>query len=638
MRLRRALTLLTASLAAALGAAPGASAVYFPAQAIDGPSAEILQFGGIDVAPDGTGALAYSKQVGGQSHVFASVLTNGVWAPAQRIDGATPSGTPRVAATGGGRVVIVYVTDTGADTRVDSVIKPSSAAGFGAPAPAIDPAGATTLANPAIDVNATGVAYAIASDTTAVDQIVGARLTGAAWTPIASMNQDPTKNAANQGNGPESAIGVDGAGNGVVFFNQEDGGGNRDAWIRRLTGTSIGAAIRWDVPTFQGANKVTGDVNAIMLDLAVAADGSAVAVGREDFLVGASNRARAIGRRLTGNALGPAQAVDGLSFPLAQPDGGENPEVALAPNGVGLTAANRQITNAVTAGRVAPSGFSPATPLFSETAAQKGGPPSVAVAANGSGLIAFSRSGVNDVVARRYSGSAFESLAAISNPAFGAASGLSGDGNVAADAIGDTAVGFVQGAAATTRIVVGGFDAPPSAPVGTTTEKPRRDDTPTLRWRAGSDPWGGVKSYRVIVDGKQVGTTTGLSFTTRKLSSKSHSWSVQAVDQRGQATSSAARKLRVDRRKPVVALRFKGARLVGRKVKAIVRARDRGGAGIKRITVRFGDRKQKSKTRRIKRSNAFAHRYRKAKRFTVTATVVDKAGNRKTVKKKLRIQ
>jgi hypothetical protein len=641
MRLRTALTLLTASLAAVLGAAPTASAGFFPAQAIDGPSADILQFGGIDVAADGTGALVYVKKVGGQEHIFASTLSNGAWSAPQRVDAgaALPSGSPRVAAANGGRVAIVYVGNVGGDNVLSGVVKPSSGVGYGAPTPVLDPAGgATPLLNPAIDMNVAGIAYAIVSDRTAVPQIVGARLAGGTWTPIASMNQDPTKNAADQGNGPESAIGVDGAGNGVVFFNQVDAGADRDGWLRRLTGTAIGPAIQWDVATFQGASKAAGDVNSIMLDLAVAVDGSAVAVGREDFFQGMSMRARAIGRRLTGNALGPAQAIDGLSFPLAQPDGGENPEVALAPNGVGLTAANRQLTNAVTAGRVTPSGFSPATPLFSETAAQKGGPPSVAAAANGGGLVAFHRGGVNDIVARRYSGSAFEPLATISNPAFGAASGLSNDGAMAADAIGDTAVGFVQGAAATTRIVVGGFDAPPSAPVGRSTQKPRRDNTPTLRWRAGSDPWGGIKSYRVVVDGKQMGTTSGLALTTRKLSSKTHTWSVQAVDQRGQATSSATRKLRVDRRRPTVILRFKGQRLVGKKVKVIVRARDKGGAGIKRITVKFGDRRKKSKTRRIKRSNAFAHRYRKAKRFTVTATVIDRAGNRRTVKKKLRIE
>jgi hypothetical protein len=375
-----------------------------------------------------------------------------------------------------------------------------------------------------------------------------------------------------------------------------------------------------------------------MLDLAVAADGSAVTVGREDFVDGASNRARAISRRLTGNTLGLPEAVDGLAFPLAQPDGGENPEVDLAADGTGLAAANRQLTNGVTGVRSTPSQLGPPMLLLPTDSAEKGGPPSVAAAGNGTGLVAFDRGGLNDVVARRSSGTAFEQLTVISNPAFGAAGGLtSHGGHSSADDNGDAAVGFVQGAAADTRVVVAGFDAPPSAPVGTTTERFRRDDTPTLRWRAASDPWGGIASYRVFVDGKPVGTTTGLSFTTRKLSSRTHGWYVQAVDRLGQVAQSPTRKLRVDRRKPVAKLRFGHARLVGARVKVIVRARDKGGAGLRRVSVKFGDGKRKAKTRRVKRKTTFVHRYRKARRFTVRATVVDRAGNKRKVERRLTI-
>jgi len=636
MRPRLALALITASLTALAGA-QSVHAAFFPAQAIDGPSVDVVSFGGIDVAADGTGAVAYVKKTGGDNHVFAATLANGVWSAPQRVDvGSTEaSHLPRVAVGNGGRVAIVYIQEKpGADLSLAAVVKPSSGAPFGAPTPLLDPAGGTGLDDPAVDMNPAGVAYAVVTDSTAVDQVVGFRLAGNAWAPLASsLNQDATKDAANQGNGPESAIAVDGAGNGVAFFNQVDGGGGRNGWVRRVNGVTPGAPIQWDVPTFQGAAKASGDIHAIMLDLDVAADGTAVAIGREDFVDGAFNRPRAIARRLTGNTLGPALAADGLTFPLAVPDGGEHPRVDLAANGNGLVSADRQLTNGATGGLISPSGISGLTNL-NTAGTEDYQQPKPAYGDNGTGLVAAGRAVSSDVVARRWNGSAFEAQTVVSNPAFGTAT-WSFQKQTGASSAGDVAVGFVQGAAATTRIVVGGFDSPPTAPTGTTSEKLMRDATPTLSWTAASDLWGGVESYRLIVDGKQVGTATGLSFTTPKLASKTHSWSVQAVDRRGQATAGATRALRIDVRKPKASIRFKGVKRVGRKVKVIVTARD--ASGIKRITVKFGDRKQKSKTRRIKRKSTFAHRYKQAKRFTVRATVVDKAGNRKTVRKKLRI-
>jgi hypothetical protein len=214
MRLRRTLALLIASLAAALGGATGAEAVYFPAQPIDGPSADISSFGGIAVAPDGTGALVYLKKDGGQDHVFVSTLSNGAWSAPQRVDvgAALPSETPRVAVGNGGRAVVVYVGGVGGDEALMSALKPAGG-GFGAPTPIYDPAGATALTSPAVDMNAGGVAYAIVTDLTGVDQVFGTRLEGAAWTQIpTSLNQDPTLLAEPSSNGPDSAVGVDGSG------------------------------------------------------------------------------------------------------------------------------------------------------------------------------------------------------------------------------------------------------------------------------------------------------------------------------------------------------------------------------------------------------------------------------------------
>jgi hypothetical protein len=55
---------LAAVLLAAVGARP-ARAVILPATTIDGPSPDIVGFGGVAMAEDGTGGLAFLERVDG---------------------------------------------------------------------------------------------------------------------------------------------------------------------------------------------------------------------------------------------------------------------------------------------------------------------------------------------------------------------------------------------------------------------------------------------------------------------------------------------------------------------------------------------------------------------------------------------
>jgi hypothetical protein len=54
-----------------------ARAVILPAQTIDGPSEEIVGFGDVAMAEDGTGGLVYLKRVDGVAHVFVSRYIEG---------------------------------------------------------------------------------------------------------------------------------------------------------------------------------------------------------------------------------------------------------------------------------------------------------------------------------------------------------------------------------------------------------------------------------------------------------------------------------------------------------------------------------------------------------------------------------
>src|SRR4051812_5085820 len=77
----------------ALAAAPGlASAGWFPATPVDGPSPDITKLGGVDLARDGTGGLVYLKQVDGAPHVFLSRFNGGQFRPPERVDNGLAAG------------------------------------------------------------------------------------------------------------------------------------------------------------------------------------------------------------------------------------------------------------------------------------------------------------------------------------------------------------------------------------------------------------------------------------------------------------------------------------------------------------------------------------------------------------------
>src|SRR5687767_1389515 len=108
----RRLLILTSLLAAhAVLAATPAHAALFPGDAIDGPSADIRALGDLDLARDGTGALAYVKRLDGIDHIAVALFAGGVFHPAERIDAALPeaSSQPVIGAADGGRLVVVFV-------------------------------------------------------------------------------------------------------------------------------------------------------------------------------------------------------------------------------------------------------------------------------------------------------------------------------------------------------------------------------------------------------------------------------------------------------------------------------------------------------------------------------------------------
>ena len=102
-----------------------------PPAVLDGPNASIVSLGGVAVARDGTGGVAYLKQVGGIAHVFVSALTGGTFASPTEFDAGLPdaSSQPVIAAGNAGLLVVAFVNDG----NLYAVTRGSAAGAFGAP-------------------------------------------------------------------------------------------------------------------------------------------------------------------------------------------------------------------------------------------------------------------------------------------------------------------------------------------------------------------------------------------------------------------------------------------------------------------------------------------------------------------------
>ena len=86
--------------------------MILPATTIDGPSEDIVGFGGVAMAEDGTGGLVYLKRVDGVPHVFVSRYVEGHWLTPIRVDTEEPfaASWPRIGAAEGGELIVVWAT------------------------------------------------------------------------------------------------------------------------------------------------------------------------------------------------------------------------------------------------------------------------------------------------------------------------------------------------------------------------------------------------------------------------------------------------------------------------------------------------------------------------------------------------
>lgn len=468
----RALKLgLPATVALALAVAAPAPAAPTIAT-LDGPSADVRVAGGIDVAADGTGALAYVKADGGADHVFVSRLAAGTWSAPQRVDvaPALAARDAKVAAYPGGGVVVTWLHGAG-DGHLRSAISTAT----GQPFVLADVVDLAVVKAYDLDVAADGTGYV---SFTEGFNVRAARLSGGTWTqiggatavdPAGILDRTAGEEAADPGGQNESDVAAY-PGGAVMVWSETDGVGKRDVIARRLTGASAGAAQELSVATLDGQPR--GGL-ADMPDVAAAPDGTAWAAFRHPVLYGMTERARIVARRIAADGtLGDPQLVDG--FTGTPTEGAEFPAIDLSPSGSqGLLSTPRQLTFHTFGSRLTGGSWAPGTQV-SAGSPTAGAPGAVAVGDQGFGVLAYPR----------VEGAA-ESVEAVSGGGVLAqpSERLSIDGageivandtetvTAAADATGTTHVLFAQGAAASRRIVVATVPAPapPPPPASTPT-------------------------------------------------------------------------------------------------------------------------------------------------------------------------
>jgi PKD domain len=586
--------------AAAGAAVPGK---YFAGEPVDGPSADIQSLGDLDVARDGTGALAYVKRVGGIDHVFVSRLINGAFQAPEQIDaGLGGAGSqPTVAASDGGRLVVAFASGGG----VFSAVRPAGAPGFAA-LQQISAAGA----DPDIEMSINGVAYLTWASN---GDVLTARLerNGVSFNGVPGVLDINQAATAGTGTGrPKVAVAADGVAT-VVW------GESGHVYARRIFELRLSTAPQ---------------------DLGDGADSPEIAAEDDSSFAWVTFRQNgiAVGRRLLGSQFDPPVPIG--------PEAADSVHLAMNGRGVGYAAIGGAATDGAYGAVLKDDLFNAGLVIGGGWNVAPIGAP--AVAENGDGLVAFQQgdaSGGRSVNARPYDYVPASRAVTppgedvpLSNPALGptdAARGLL----AGADRAGDIVVAFVQGVGAGSQIVAAGFDRAPGSFRGNTTSKFRKFARPPLKWGPAFELWGPI-TYTVLIDDSPVGQTTSTGITVPTVVKDGlHRWRVVATDRRGQTSATPSRNIRIDATPPKISFRVSGTRKRGRFVKVAAQVSDASGtaakaAGLKAVRIAFGDGSRAIAGRRA------AHRYAHSGKVTVRVTASDKAGNVRTVKRRISIR
>ncbi len=616
-----------------------AGAVILPAQTIDGPSEDIVGFGGVAMAEDGTGGLVYLKRVDGVAHVFVSRYVGGQWLAPVRVDGESPytASWPRIGAANGGELIVVWATPFATRNGklvyelVGSLLGPGGST-FGTPIIVDGNIEEATGTSPDLAVSSSGqadVVYRVVKpgDTTVpllrpgdvVEQVRVAHFDGERWSNLGQINRDSgvSMRPPTQANAPQIAIGPTGAG--IVVWQEPEIEGVARIWARRVFGTSLDYVIPVSAASFNGAPIPTD------------ADAPAVAFSRLGQAEVAYRQPDGPGSPLPGPRVYLNILPDGESVPGAQFQGPTMLDQNAVSGGASATVgppsidideqrSMRLLYDSNGTPRVIEGNDRGLSGTLSLGPPIVGSEPFAASVMNpeGGGISAWPSAeaqGHPAVAVREDFPSGAVQTALVS----GGAGGEVGELAVGRSGLGDGLIAFRQGPFGNAAIVAAQASAPPEPSLLTAPKGWVKPAGAVVSWQPATSADGPL-GYRVVLDGRLQPTPAGkfaLRLDPRGLGSGTHRVQVLATDIDGQSTLSAPVALRITGVPPAVSI----ARVAGGAAVS-VRVYDRFvGVDSGAVSVSFGD--GSSAHGRIRA----VHRYARSGVYRVVVRARDKLGN-----------
>jgi hypothetical protein len=637
-----------ASVALALAAlsfatyATRALAVIQPAVTIDGPSENIVGFGGVAMAQDGTGGLVYLKRVDGVAHVFVARYIGGRWLEPTQVDIGQPyaASWPRIGAADGGELEVVWATPFSTEHALPVEELLSSTLGAGSstwgPPMIVDPdIRAGTGTSPDLAMSSTGradVVYRVVRNEVGaisnipllhpgdvVEEVRVAHFNGETWTDLGSINRDPgvSMRPPTQENAPQIAIGP--TGNGIVVWQEPEINGVARIWARRLFGSTLNYVLPVSATSLAGA-PLEGEADAPSVAFSrlgqaevayrqVAGAGSPLA-GPRIFLnvLPDGESAKSSGAEFQGAEVADSFVPGGSAATIGPPsiDIDEKREIRLLYDSNGtprVVQGNGQgLSGALSMGPPFAGPDLPAASVMNPA---------------GGGVSAWpSVEDDNPAVAVRedFPGGAVQT-ALVS----GGAGGPIGELSVGRSGLGDGLIAFEQGPVGNAAIVATQATAPPAELILSAPNGWVKPSGAVVSWEPALSA-NGPLSYSVVLDGHPFAAPPGalsMRLDPRELSSGTHRVQLLATDVYGQSTLSVPVNLKVDDTPPTVTIaRSRNGDTIS------VHVRDAySGVDAHAVNVDFGD------GHRAAGRTQLNHRYAHTGIYRVVVHVRDKLGN-----------
>jgi PKD domain len=615
---------------------------------LDGPSSDIVALGGVAMASDGSGGVVYSKRVDGRAHIFVARYDQGQWSSPQRVDVGQPfeSSFAAIGAGEGGRLVVVWVNhySSTTDGLFSAALDPGSS-GFQPPVPVDLNIGQATGTYPSVAMNLAGnalVAYrvitAVSGPSTpeipagyVLSDIRLARFDGQFWSSFGMpLERDPAQPVPAPTAAIAPKVAIDLTGQGLLAWQEPDDNRISRIYARRIFGMVPGNLLQVSSPSYAG-HPLNGPVDDFALDVGGFGEG-AVAYREQPAAGSGFSRPRLFVNEIPssfdprGSVFSGARVIDG-----AAPDG---PTGSLGPLSVsvdgegdfdaGFGAATESLQTRGDETHVdAPTRLDDGT-------SSVGGEPLLTRADNGALTAAWKvqihGAGGVSVLERRADGTPNRQL--VSAPRGGAVGALDLGGSHHGDAI----VAFLQGDGANAQIAALSVRAPPGefvvdAPSSWLGRRPV-----PLQWEtplAGA----GALTYSVLVDDREVaGSIDATEYVLggSAVSSGVHTVQIEATDSLGQVVDSEPATLKVDHTPPTVRIHAR-ARAVTVSLRDGVRA-DSSGVQVSSVRVSFGDGQTAAQRKTLR------HSYRHAGTYVLSVSALDRAGNRRSIKRRLHIR